>query len=93
MFESQQGKDAQTGSGAHPAFCLVDIGVNSHQSIGLGVNHSPLYGAEIKNDCSHFLLPMYAFVVWTWAVLALEVQRRKIKRRYNGRHLDNLSVI
>lgn len=35
------------------------------------------------------LIPMYAFVVWTGAVLALMVQIRKIKRRYNRRQIIN----
>jgi len=57
LFEFRQGKDIQTGSGSHLDFCLMDTGVNSCGSSGVSVNHSPLWGAEIKNECSYIFTP------------------------------------
>ena len=49
--------ESHTGSGALLDFCLMDTGVNSCESSDVGVNHSPLLGVEIKNDCSHYFTP------------------------------------
>jgi len=33
--------------------------------LGHDVDHSPPFNAEVKIECSHTLLPLYAFMAWT----------------------------
>jgi hypothetical protein len=55
-------QNAQTGCGAHTAYC-TDVLSSGVKRSGRGAYHFPPYSAEIKNKWSFTFIPLYTFTV------------------------------